>query len=105
MKPIQTLTFFVLVFLALGLAPSKSYSEKSSDIIKTISQAENLRLEASKLGFEWTTTRVLLADAQKALKAGNKEKANQLAKRAINEAESAIKQAKFAQQYWNKSAL
>ena len=105
MKQIQTLTFFVLVFLALVLAPSKSYSENSSDVIKTISQGEKLRLEASKLGFEWTTTRILLADAQKALKAGNKEKANQLAKRAINEAKSAIEQAKYAQQHWNKSAL
>ncbi len=105
MRRILSIAFLSFMFFAHLLVAEKSYANNNPRVSEIILQAEKLRSQASKLGFEWTTTGELINKANKALKDGDNNKAKQLANRAIKEAQSAIKQAQYAQKNWHKSVL
>lgn len=56
--------------------------------------------KAAAKGFEWTTTRKLIKDAEAALAVGDKDKSLKLAKAALNEAEKSLIQANYAEAHW-----
>ena len=68
-----------------------------------ISKAESTRLQAAKVGFEWSTTSILIAEAKQAVQDGNETLATQLANAAIKQGEDALKQAKYAKANWKDS--
>lgn len=61
---------------------------------KTISMAEKEVMTADKAGALWTDTENLIAEAKRAYDAGDRDRANALAKQAMDEAKQAQKQAK-----------
>jgi hypothetical protein len=87
-------------FIALSLLAT-SISFASTGLL-LIEQAEKARTEASKAGYEWTTTSTLIEKAKIASKNGNEKLAIELATKAINEAKSSLKQAQYADDHWQK---
>ncbi len=71
--------------------------------VEIIEKAEALRLKTAEVGFEWTTTSILIKQAKQAVKDGNSGLAEKLATEAINQAESSLKQAEFAAANWQNS--
>lgn len=65
-----------------------------------IEKAEKLRLESKSLGFEWNTTRKLLAKAKEAFENDDLKLAEELANSAIKQAKYSIEQAKYADAHW-----
>ena len=59
--------------------------------------------EAAAKGFEWTTTRKLIKEAETAMAAGDEDKSLKLAKAALNEAEKSLVQADYAESHWQDS--
>ncbi len=59
--------------------------------------------EVAKLGFEWKLTGGILKDAQKALDAGDYQKAMNMAAQAKYHARIGIQQHEYAQQNWHLS--
>jgi len=96
----KTLTYSVMILILLFSFSSNLKAEKS-----LIDTAEAARLEAKKLGFEWSTTSALIKQAIKASEAGDKEKASKLAQKALKEAQNAIKQAKYAEENWRETVI
>jgi len=96
----RTLTYSVMILVLVFSFSSHLKAEKS-----LINSAETARLEAKKLGFEWSTTSALIKQAIEALEAGDKDKASLLAQKALKEAQNAIKQAKYAEENWQDAAL
>ena len=74
-----------------------------ADPTELIKKAEIIRLKAAEVGFEWSTTSILIADAKQAAKDGNNELAEKLAYEAIKQAEASLKQAEFAAANWQDS--
>ena len=62
--------------------------------------AEQARLDASTLDFEWRTIQPLLDQANEAITEGNKDQAKDLFILAKEHAELAIEQAKYANEHW-----
>ncbi len=59
--------------------------------------------KAAAKGFEWTTTRKLIKEAETAMAAGDEDKSLKLAKAALNEAEKSLVQADYAESHWQDS--
>ena len=59
--------------------------------------------KATARGFEWTTTRKLINEAEIAMAAGDEDKSLKLAKAALNEAEKSLVQANYAESHWQDS--
>ncbi len=88
-------------FIALNMAFLLSNSLYATADINSILDDARISVEkAAAKGFEWTTTRKLIKDAEKALAAGDKDKSLQLAKAALNEAEKSLVQASYAETHW-----
>ncbi len=68
-----------------------------------IEKAEVARLKAAEVGFEWSTTSILIAEAKQAAEDGNNELAEKLANAAIKQAENGLKQAAFSAAHWQDS--
>ena len=110
MKPaIQSL----LIMSVLLTACSNNESDEVSAQIETqglnketalavIKQAEAVRLQASDLGFEWSTIEPLLATARKSFESGDFVNAIALANEAEKHAEQAVVQARNEQQHWQE---
>ncbi len=88
-------------FIALSLLTTNVCLANTS--LSLIEQAEKARIEASKSGYEWSTTSILIAKAKQAAKDGNEKLATELAQKAINEAKSSLKQAEYADKNWQKA--
>lgn len=65
-----------------------------------IEQAEQLRQQSKRLGFEWTTTALLLEMAHRAIQQGDYKQALLRAQEAQIHAALAVRQAQHAQQHW-----
>lgn len=74
-----------------------------ADPAELIDQAEAARLKAAEVGFEWSTTSILISEAKQAVKDGNTELAEKLASDAISQAENSLRQAEFAAANWQDS--
>lgn len=96
-------SLFAIAILSLSISNLSAADELS--IEQKIQQAENGRLKAKELGFEWSTTSILINNAKKAIEAGDKANAKMYAEKAINEANLSLKQAKYAEKNWKKYAL
>ena len=94
----KTLIYSVMTLILLFGFSANIKAEQS-----VIDSAESARLEAKKLGFEWTTTSTLIKQAIEAADAGNKEESLKLAQKALKEGQNAIKQAKYAEENWQYS--
>jgi len=96
MNKIRLLFFMVLSVALLSLGRVHAGAG-----VKPILEDARLTLnEAAAKGFEWTTTRKLIADAEAALAAGNKDASLKLAKAALNEAQKSLIQANYAAAHW-----
>ena len=96
MNKFRLLFFIVLstpIFLSTGLYAAVDVNPILDDARMTVNKA------AAK-GFEWTTTRKLIEDAEIALAGGDKDKSLKLAKAALNEAEKSLIQANYAEAHW-----
>jgi len=74
------------------------------DVNKVIAKAESTLKQASKSGFEWTTTAKLIDGAKKAAKGGDSKLAMKLAKKALKEGENSLIQAKYSEMHWQDYA-
>ena len=100
MKTQYTLLLFILIF-----SNSYCFAKSPENVSDLIKQAEELRQITKKHGFEWTTIGPLISQAQTAAQSGDQNKAKNFAIAAIKQAEEAIKQAKLADENWQKAAL
>ena len=91
------LLFFIVLSIPLFSATSL-YA--AVDINPILDDARMTLDKAAAKGFEWTTTRKLIDDAETALAAGDKDKSLKLAKAALNEAEKSLIQANYAEAHW-----
>jgi len=91
-------------FLFISILTASSFVS-AGPVDDSIDKAEQLRLEAKKVGFEWNTTAPLIAKAREALSQGNTQLATELAERAIKEGQNSIKQAEYAKQHWQEFVL
>lgn len=78
-------------------------STVSADFEKAFSAANELRLEASALEYEWRDTKMYLDQAKEEFKAGNTEAAMQLVDKAHKQSELAIIQAETEATAWKNS--
>lgn len=93
--------FILYIFLmSTFLISGNLFASPADELIET---AENTRLKAAKLGFEWSTTSILIDKAKEAAKAGNSDQAIKFAKDAIKQGENSLKQAEFAAANWQNS--
>ena len=90
---------------ASAQSQNTAQSKSASDFEKAYEVANKLRLEAASLEFEWSNTEKFLLDAKKAYVDGDKETAMQLVKRAHEESELAIKQAKAEATAWKDQVV
>jgi len=74
------------------------------DVNKVIAKAESTLKQASKSGFEWTTTAKLITEAKKASKGGDAALAMKLAKKALKQGENSLIQAKYSEMHWQDYA-
>ena len=91
------LFFFIVLSAPLFLSASLYASVDINPILDNARMTVN---KAAAKGFEWTTTRKLIVDAETALAAGDKDKSLKLAKAALNEAEKSLIQANYAETHW-----
>ena len=91
----------LLFFIVLSITLFSSGRVYAGAGVKPILDDARMTLnKAAAKGFEWTTTRKLIADAETALAAGDKDKSLKLAKAALNEAEKSLMQANYAEAHW-----
>ena len=95
----------IILFLTISLIASISDTLLAEPTKELIVQAESLRLQAKKAGFEWTTIAPLIKQANQALKNGDQKLAEELAQKALLQAKSALKQADYAKNNWQKAVL
>ena len=96
MNKFRLLFFIVLstpIFLSTSLYAAVDVNPILDDARMTVNKA-------AVKGFEWTTTRKLIEDAERALAGGDKDKSLKLAKAALNEAEKSLIQANYAEAHW-----
>lgn len=89
-----------ICLLVIGIIGTSVCYAAPDELIK---KAETIRLKAAEVGFEWSTTSILIAEAKQAAKDGNNELAKKLASDAIKQAENSLKQAEFAAANWQDS--
>ncbi|OUS11564.1 hypothetical protein A9Q89_08815 [Gammaproteobacteria bacterium 53_120_T64] len=91
----------ILFFVVLGMALfSTGRLHADADIKPILADARATLTTVAAKGFEWTTTRQLIAAAEVALAAGDKAHSLNLAKAALNEAEKSLLQANYAEAHW-----
>ena len=100
----------VVLALSLNVACSKSDTQSapvetqgntaSQNFEQAFKKADNLRLKAAELDYEWINTEDLLQQSKKAFADGDGDKAMQLVKEARQQAELAIQQAKTEATAW-----
>ena len=94
------LLFFIVLSITL-LSSGRLYAGVG---VKPILDDARMTLsKAAAKGFEWTTTRKLIENAEIALAAGDEDKSLKLAKAALNEAEKSLVQADYAESHWQDS--
>lgn len=86
---IVTVSVLVSAFALAGCAGGKKQDEYS----ELVAKAENEIALAAKTGFLWSNTEKFLKDSKEAKAAGDMDKAVKLAKKALEEATLAQKQA------------
>jgi len=93
------LLFFIVLSLTL-LSSGRLYA--GVGVKPILEDARTTLSAAAAKGFEWTTTRKLIKDAEIALAAGDEDGSLKLAKAALNEAEKSLIQANYAEAHWQK---
>ncbi len=91
------LAFFMVLSVPLFLS-TNLYA--GVDVNPILDDARMTLNKAAAKGFEWTTTRKLIEDAETALAGGDENKGLKLAKAALNEAEKSLMQANYAETHW-----
>ena len=86
-------TLFITT-LALALAGCTGGSESDKEYDELVAKAKSEIKLADQTGFTWRDTDKFLKDADGALKAGDRDKAMKLVKKAIKQAQLAQQQAK-----------
>ncbi len=101
---LNKLVLFLFLFLSLGCSetepPATVDHNEAMDLESLRHAAEQARLAASTLGFEWRTIQPLLDQANEAITEGNKDQAKDLFILAKEHADLAIEQAKYADEHW-----
>ncbi len=90
---------YSFIFLTLSIA-NVCLAGSADDLI---AKAESTRQQAARVGFEWSTTSILITEAKQAIKEGKEALATQLANAAIKQGEDALKQAEYAKANWKDS--
>ncbi len=92
--------FLVVVTLALGIAVGCSNTTRHDNMAgsnqgveQVIADAKAALKDAEKGGYAWRDTGKIIKQAEEALAAGDADKANSLAKKALTQSELAKKQA------------
>ena len=94
----------LVVFLGLGLVTGcATTGEPEQTAIEAIAAAKAANAEAKAAGYEWRDTAKIIKSAEKALAAGNEDKAKALANKARMQAETAIAQQKAEEKKFNDS--
>lgn len=93
----QIKSVLIVASSSLVFFSSLAFSGTADD---AIANAESARLEAKKLGFEWSTTSILIQQAKDAAQAGDSVKAEMLASKALAEAKNSKIQAEYAEKHW-----
>ena len=81
-------------------ASSQNTDKSASDFETAYTTADNLRLEAAALEYEWRDTEKFLLEAKTTFASGDKDKAMQLVNKAHQQAVLAIAQAKDEETGW-----
>ena len=101
---LNNLILFLFLFLSMGCSetepPATADHNEAMDLESLRYAAEQARLDASTLGFEWITIQPLLDQANEAITEGNKDQAKDLFILAQEHAELAIEQAKYVDEHW-----
>ena len=100
MNKIRLLFFIVLSITLFSSSRIFAGADVGTGVKPILDDAQMTLSKAAAKGFEWTTTRKLIADAETALTAGDKDKSLKLAKAALNEAEKSLVQANYAKAHW-----
>ncbi|MCH9758332.1 MAG: hypothetical protein K0U19_04410 [Proteobacteria bacterium] len=95
-----TMALFALTAVMAPAIVLPAHAASAEAIKMQIQEADRLRQEAARLGFEWRYTQQRIKDAEKALTAGKLDEAEALVARAKREAELAIEQAATAETVW-----
>ena len=94
----------LVVFLGLGLVTGcATTGEPEQTAIEAIAAAKAANAEAKAAGYEWRDTAKIIKSAEKALAAGDEDKAKALANKARMQAETAIAQQKAEEKKFNDS--
>ncbi|MCH9705024.1 MAG: hypothetical protein K0U15_02705 [Proteobacteria bacterium] len=99
-KKLTMALFALTAVMAPAIVPPAHAASSAEAIKMQIQEADRLRQEAARLGFEWRYTQQRIKDAEKALAAGKLDEAEALVTRAKREAELAIEQAATAETVW-----
>ena len=100
-KPMNKVRLLFFIVLGITLFSSgRIFAGTDTGVKPILDDAQMTLNKAAEKGFEWTTTRKLIADAEAALAAGDKDKGLKLAKAALNEAEKSLMQASYAEAHW-----
>jgi len=101
---LNNLILFLLLISGMGCSESESPTtadhNEAMDLDTLRHAAEQARLDANTMGFEWRTIQPLLDQANEAITEGNKDQAKDLFILAKEHAELAIEQAKYADEHW-----
>ena len=100
MNKVRLLFFIVLGITLFSSGRIFAGADAGTGVKPILDDAQITLNKAAAKGFEWTTTRKLIADAETALAAGDKDKGLKLAKAALNEAEKSLVQANYAKAHW-----
>ena len=97
-KTISLTKLLKLLAIVATLSASSVYAASLENAEEALKAAIDANNKVAEMGFEWRDTRKALLDpAQKAIKAGNYDKAIELANTALSHAESGMKQAQLAE--------
>ncbi len=95
-----TMALFALTAVMAPAIVPPAHAASAEAIKMQIQEADRLRQEAARLGFEWRYTQQRIKKAKEALAAGKLDEAEALVARAKREAELAIEQAATAETVW-----
>ena len=97
-KNISLYKLLKLLAVVSALSASTVYAASLENAEEALKAAINANNKVAEMGFEWRDTRkTLLNPAQKAIKAGDYDKAIELANTALSHAELGMKQAQLAE--------
>jgi multidrug resistance efflux pump len=92
--------FFITACSESGNEGSTS-SDTGAELEQLMHEAEQARIHADELGFEWSNTQSLLDEGHAAQKAGDHAKAHTLYQEAKLQSILAVEQAQYADQHWH----